>query len=463
MDKRQMEIIRTRVEQIREESPWMEEYEIEAIICSEFSLTEFDTTSVISTVESVVGSAQREIITEDSALPERLIENYSEIQPDAIGKFAAYEGVKTGPAQRRDVATRALYDLAKAAESDEASAAVVEKARETITANIQGESDRIGITLILSLAIQAAISLVLVIFTVLIMGWTLDEVYDFITKPSSMALLHAGLLLLAFGFPFITYIFVHKLPINEIIPLHKLRQGELLPMIGMGLSMMMVEGCISNYVNYPGAVRGANYSYDIVSFGNTWTDAILTFLCLGVIPALIETFVFDGVILQTMRRRGGDGFALFFSSAMFALMTTNFVEMPGAFLTNLMLGYLVIFSGSLIPAVAVRLTERVLFFGITQTGFIIQNTHVVQYVDCIVTILLIVLGIVSFFVLLSRFPELFMLKKSDPCLTIGQKLRLSFTRWSIAVIAAISLAASLVQLFDLDSILTAVEKVLFHE
>jgi len=463
MDQKQMEIIRTRVQQIREESPWMEEYEIEAVICNEFSLAEFDSTSVLSTVKSMAdpNSHKLPLPREEQTVSERLIENYSEIQPDAIGKFGAYEGVKTGPAQRRDVATRALYELAKSAENDEASSAIVAKARETISKHIRQESDRVGITLLLSVLIQGAMSLVLIVFTVLIMGWTLNDVYDFITKPSSMALLHAGLLLMAFAFPFITYIFIHKLPVGEMLPLHKLRRGEFLPMVGLGLGLMMVNGSLCNYISYPGAIRGANYSYEAVSFGNNATDIILTLFCLGIIPALIETFVFNGVVLQVMRRRGGDGFALVFSSLLYALMTTNFVEMPGAFITNLMIGYLVIFSGSLVPAVATRLIERILFFAITQLGFIVSDASIVQYADCFITIIFIALGIVSFFILIGRFPELFMLKKSDPCLTMGQKIRLASLRLPVLILALIAIVSSLLQIFDIDAILSAAEKLLY--
>lgn len=464
MDNQQLQIIKTRVEQIREESPWMEEYEIEAVICSEFSLAEFDSTSLLSTVQSVVNSDNKlpPPLPEELTVEDRLIENYSEIQPDVIGKFGAYEGKKTGPAQRRDVATRALYDLAKAAESDEASSAVVAKARETISVNIKSEADRLGITLLLSTLIQAAISLAIVIFTIIVMGWSLDDVYEFITQPSSMALLHAGLLLLAFAFPFITYIFIHKLPVSEMIPLHKTRRGELPPMIGMGLALMMVNGCICNYIKYPGSLRGANYSYEAVSFGTSASDILLTLFCLAILPALIETFVFDGVVLQVLRRRGGDGFALVVSSLLYAIMTTNFVEMPGAFVTNLMLGYLVIFSGSLFPAMAARLIERLLYFGITQLGFFFSNTMIVQYIDCFVTILIIGIGIVSFLVLIKRFPELFMLKKSDPCLTMAQKIHMAMLRVPILLLVLIAVISSLIQIFDLDTILSAMETILYE-
>ena len=485
MDNQQREIIRTRIKQIREESPWMEEYEIEAIICAEFSLVELDSSlmqdgpapqpqrayssaqAVRSTVNAnspsqvapeVPAAKTSAVVNMANTMDERLLENYSEIQKDAIGKFGAYEGRNTGPAQRRDMATRALYDLVKAAETNNEASAVVDKARAVISKNIRQECDRVGITLLISESVQVAIGLIITIFTVLVMGWNLDEVYNFVTQPSSMALLHAGLLLLAFAFPFVAYLFIHKLPIDEMIPLHKLRSGELLPMVGMGLGVMMVEGAISNYIKYPGVVRGANYSFDAVSFGNNAGDMLLTLFGMGIIPALIETFVFNGVILQVMRRRGGDGFALIVSSLLYMILTANFVEMPGAFISSLILGYMVVFSGSLLPAVVTRLVERLLFFAITQMGFLVNDTTIVQYVDCFVTIVLIALGIVSFIVQIQRFPELFVVKRSDPCLTIPQKLGLAVTRVPIIILIVLAVLSSVVQLIDLDSILTLFEE-----
>lgn len=486
MDNQQREIIRTRIKQIREESPWMEEYEIEAIICAEFSLVELDSslmhdapaappqptfTSAAAVRAAARANSPSQVEPPPTPAPQpstasnianavdvRLLENYSEIQKDAIGKFGAYEGRNTGPAQRRDIATRALYDLVKAAESNQEASAVVDKARAVISKNIRQECDRVGIALLISEGIQVAIGLLITVFTVLVMGWNLDEVYNFVTKPSSMALMHAGLLLLAFAFPFVAYLFIHKLPLDEMIPLHKLRSGELLPMVGIGLGVMMVEGVISNYVRYPGLVRGANYSFDAVSFGNNAGDMLLTLFGMGIIPALIETFVFNGVILQVMRRRGGDGFALVFSSLLYMILTANFVDMPGAFISSLILGYMVVFSGSLLPAVVTRLVERLLFFGITQMGFLVNNTDTVQYIDCFITIVLIALGIVAFLAQIKEFPEMFVIKRSDPCLTVAQKIRMSVVRVPILILIALAVVTSAVQLFDLDFILAMFEK-----
>ncbi|MBQ4312586.1 MAG: CPBP family intramembrane metalloprotease, partial [Clostridia bacterium] len=384
-------------------------------------------------------------------------DEYSVINMDEIGKFSAYAPKNEGATQRKDFGTRALYDLTDSV-SQEQDSAVLKKAAETISRNIRRESGRIGFTLLIFIAVQMVIIATLVTFTAIFMGWSIDEVYDFVTQPRSMAMLQGGILLVGMAFPFLGYIFVHRLPIAEMVPLHRLRRGELLPMTSMGLAMMMVVGCLTNYMNHGFGLRGANYSLDVVSFGTSLSDMLLTFAGLGVVPALVESFVFHGVILQVLRRRGGDSFALILSSLFFALMTTNFVEMPGAFLSALWIGYMVIFSGSLVPAIVIKLVERTLFFVITQLGFIISNTGTVHFIDALVTMAIIAFGIAQSAVALRRFPEFFVLKKSDPCLTLGEKLSISLKRPMVIIVILYSVFFSLMQIFSLDDIIAFADR-----
>lgn len=447
MDNRKLDAVRIRVQQIRAESPWMEDYEIEAIICTEFDLHNFNVSEVRA-------------ITDSKKSSDFAHSGYETIKEDAIGKFSAYEPVSKGKAQRRDIATRALYTLTENADNQQ-NKAVLQKARLTIGKHIKQEASHVGFSLLLFVAIEAIISTIIVLFTVQTMGWSIDEVYDFTINPRNMAMLHAGMLLLGLAFPFIAYLFVHKLPINEMVPLHSLRKGELMPLVWSGLAIFMMDGCVVNYLTHPGGLRGANYNFDVVSFGSSPLDIMLTFAGLGIIPALIETFVFNGVILQVFRRRGGDGFALIISSLLFAILTTNFSEMPGAFVTNMWLGYMVIYSGSLIPAVVVRLAERLLFFGITQLGFTLSDLNLVMYIDSFISILIIIVGLVSLAKLLRRFPEYFVIKRADPVLTMGQKLKFALSRVTVLLLILYSVVFSVIQTFDLSTIINEVSNRLY--
>lgn len=471
------EVLRSRIEQIRNDSPWMEEYEIEAIICTELSIDPTATPDLYIMLEAAMRS------TRDSAASHTTVvagKQYSTISEDVTGKFGAYEAVNKGASQRKDIATRALYTLKDNAASSEKSSAVLEKARVSISRNIKQEISQVGFTLSLFMVLGAVISFfVVVMYTIFsysssnISGFRISDIDAFITEPRTMAILHAGMLLLGLAVPFVVYVLTHKLPVHEMIPLHKLRKGEFMPMFWMGLGVLTLDGCLVNYINralnldYSSgtaltSVRGAFYSFDAISLGSSFFEILLTIVCLGIVPALIETFVFNGVILQVLRRRGGDNFALLMSSLLFALSTTNFVEMIGAFISCMLLGYLVIYSGSLIPAASARLAERMLFVLITQLGFSINsNVNAIHYIDCLITIALLLVAVLFARVMLIRFPEMFVLKKSDPILTLSDKVKMSLLRVPIIVLILICLLFSIVQLIPLESLPSYADNIMY--
>jgi len=462
------DVVRSRIEQIRADSPWMEEYEIEAIVCTELGIDPVATPDLYVILEAAMRSSRAGAASNTTIVAGK---EYSTISEDVTGKFGAYEAVNKGASQRKDIATRALYTLTENAASGERSSAVLEKARISISRNIKQEVSQVGFTLSLFMILGMALSfLVVVMYTVFsfsksnIGSFRMSDIDAFVTEPRTMAILQAGMMLLCLAVPFVIYVLAHKLPVHEMIPLHKLRKGEFMPMLLVGLGVLALDGCLVNYVksisgldNHSGSaltsVRGAFYSFDAISLGSSAFEIILTIICLGIVPALVETFVFNGVILQVFRRRGGDSFALLLSSMLFALSTTDFVEMLGAFVSCMMLGYLVIYSGSLIPAAAARLCERLLFVVITQLGFSIENdVNAIHYIDCLITIVLLLVAVLAARVMLRRFPEMFVLKKSDPCLTLAEKVKMSVLRVPVLLLIAISLLFSIIQLIPLENL-----------
>lgn len=468
---RSQDIIRSRIEQIRSESPWMEEYEIEAIICTEMDIDPDKTPDSYFALEAALHNTRAEKPQQSKEAPltveEVITKDYAAMPNDVTGRFSAYEPVNRGAAQRKDMGTRALYTLTEQSATSEHSSAILEKARITISRNIKNEVNRVGFTLVVFVLLQLLISVALVVIFAVVSYSSMDklrlsDIDAFITNSRNMSFLHAGLLLLGLAIPFIVYVFVHKLPIQDMVPLHKLRKGEFWPMLWMGLGVLTLSGCLKNYVTNPAAVRGAFYNFDSISLGTSGLDIAISVTCLGIIPALIETFVFNGVIMQALRRRGGDSYALLVSSLLFALLTTNFYEMPGAFLSCMWLGYLVVYSGSLIPAVAARLLERVLFVAVTQIGFSMQQDVIaVHYIDCAISIVIFAFAIFSVRTALKRFPEMFVLKKSDPCLTVWQKVGISFSRVSVVILIVYSIIFSLLQLESISGILSTAEGIIY--
>lgn len=462
------ETIRSRVEQLRADSPWLEEYQLEAILCTELEIDPVATPDQYVMLEAALRNSRSGSSPTSTMVAGR---QYTTITEDTSGKFGAYEAVNKGASQRKDLATRALYTLSENAASGERSSAVLEKARISISRNIKQEVSRVSFTLSLFIVLSVVLSfLIVAAFTLFtynkntIGQFRLSDIDAFISTPQTMALIHAGVTLLCLAVPFVVYVLAHKLPVHEMIPLHKLRDGEFLPMFFVGLGVLVLDGCLVNYLNlFLGTssstsgnltnVRGAFYSFDAIAMGSSPFEIVLTLVCLGIIPALIETFVFNGVILQVLRRRGGDSYALLMSSLLFALSTTNFVEMLGSFISCMLLGYLVIYSGSLIPAAAARLAERILFVVITQMGFLTKSgINFIHYIDCLLTIIILTAAVLFARVMFQRFPEMFVMKKSDPCLTLAQKMRMSLLRVPVLILMALCLLFSLIQLIPLENI-----------
>ncbi len=86
---------------------------------------------------------------------------------------------------------------------------------------------------------------------------------------------------------------------------------------------------------------------------NTYLQLALDLLQTAAIPALAEEFAFRGVVLGILRPYG-DKFAIIISSVLFAVVHGNFVQIPFAFCTGVMLAYCVVRTNNLWPAVLVH-------------------------------------------------------------------------------------------------------------
>lgn len=444
--------IKAKIEALQEEKPWLELYEIEAIIAEE---TGIDVAQYMK--------------NQPTEAPSQKNSNYITISADTSGKYGAYddniEQEQTQPApvieQPEKQPELSPAEKAALAEREAAKKAVEKRARKTIAKNIRHEMDNVGFTLLLYVILSVGLCAALAIFLVAFTGKDIAEVSAFVSRPEFSAIFEGAILFLGLALPFILYIYIHKLPVGDMVPLHKLRSGELLPMIFIGLGAVMLQGYFTNLIATDFSLTGANYRYNSVSLGTTMGEFLISFACLSLVPAVVETFVFNGVILQVLRRRGGDGYALIMSALLHAILCANFEDMIGAFIVSLVLGYMVIYSGSLIPAAATRTIEMFLFLGITQLGFVLPSLDTVMVIDIVVTALLIGASIVSIIIMLGRFPNFFQIKKGDGYLKLGEKVRISLLRPTVLIIMVYSLAFAVVQLFPIDDILEKAEEMIY--
>ncbi len=80
---------------------------------------------------------------------------------------------------------------------------------------------------------------------------------------------------------------------------------------------------------------------------------VIYILNLTAVPAVLEEMAFRGFVMQPLRRFG-DGFALFASSFCFALFHIDPTRFPHTFIMGLVIGYFVLFTGSLTTGIMIH-------------------------------------------------------------------------------------------------------------
>lgn len=120
----------------------------------------------------------------------------------------------------------------------------------------------------------------------------------------------------------------------------------------------------------------------------TLISLLLNIVSTAVLPALIEEMIFRGYILGALRQHG-DGLAVVLSAALFALFHGNVLQIPFAFILGLVMGYLLVQTDSIWPAVALHFANNLMsvllnFFG---KCFPEQDTAITMAVFAAVTAL----------------------------------------------------------------------------
>lgn len=91
----------------------------------------------------------------------------------------------------------------------------------------------------------------------------------------------------------------------------------------------------------------------------TVSSLLLNIVATAILPALIEEMIFRGYILGAFREHG-DGLAVVLSAVLFGLFHGNVLQVPFAFILGLALGFLVVLTDSIWPAVLLHFVNNLL-------------------------------------------------------------------------------------------------------
>jgi membrane protease YdiL (CAAX protease family) len=113
--------------------------------------------------------------------------------------------------------------------------------------------------------------------------------------------------------------------------------------------MSEFSGIVSGMLRKGLESLGVYYESPNFPTGDGLPAIIFSIIAMAINPAIIEEFMFRGVILGRLRKFG-EPFAIFVSAILFGLFHCNMFQMPYTFMDGLFWGFLVVKTNSMLPA-----------------------------------------------------------------------------------------------------------------
>ena len=179
-------------------------------------------------------------------------------------------------------------------------------------------------------------------------------------RSSAMQLLINGVISsLIFFVIGVIYCLIRRLSFARLFPFDRIGGAMLVMLCFVGLTFTLMSNYASSMVTEVFSLFGLRNSGGEILRESTRTPVALYYLTVAVLPAFAEEFAFRGVVMGSLRKYS-DALALLVSSAAFALMHGNFVQLPFTFCCGMVFGFLVIKTNSLLPAIIIHFLNNAL-------------------------------------------------------------------------------------------------------
>ena len=171
--------------------------------------------------------------------------------------------------------------------------------------------------------------------------------------------------------PFGLLLKIRRIPVSAALPFQKTKPLSAICYVLFGASICLLANIPANIVS--SLLQQFGFSGTLPSEPETdiLGAKILYAITIAVIPPLFEEFAFRGVVLSSLRKYG-DWFAIVCSSVLFALFHGNFIQIPFAFLSGLVLGLAVVRTNNLWTSVAIHFLNN---------GFAVFQEFLMPYVS----------------------------------------------------------------------------------
>lgn len=256
--------------------------------------------------------------------------------------------------------------------------------------------------------------------------------------------------LIGFGVVGVIFAKVTKTDFNEIFPHKNFTFKKLAGVVAIGFTVCISANYIAQLFSVDLRIFGLETNYDMSSTGSTsLLEHIVYIISVSFVPAVTEELVYRGCIMGRLRKYG-DGFALVTSAFLFGIMHGNFTQAPFAFVVGLAVGWAVIYTGSIIPAMIIHGLNNFMsvIADICYENFEIMNFDTV-YVDLFYMIFYVAMFLLALAAVYKFSKSDKNFAKFEPykgVLTFKERIKTFATTFTIIIFTAITLLECLMML-----------------
>lgn len=268
---------------------------------------------------------------------------------------------------------------------------------------VKRTANHIGVGLILFYLFQ------IVFYYFLSFFMTSQKSIDFINNPAINLELNIFYSFLGFGLTALFIIKTEGRKASQLISYGLPKKGSLLPAIMVGLGFCYAANVVVTMLQtklqsiLPFAQPEIELPDGILGF-------ILSVLSIAVAPALIEEFLFRGVIMGSLLKFG-KAFAIFTSAFLFGLVHGNLVQIPFAFMVGLVIGAMVVETNSFWTGVIIHFLNN--FISVCMDYLLrVSDENILNVAYLFLLASLIIIGFFGFYILSNKNKDLFAFKKT---------------------------------------------------
>jgi membrane protease YdiL (CAAX protease family) len=309
--------------------------------------------------------------------------------------------------------------------------------------SLRRTSNGLGFMLIAFIGMNLLLSIMIVIMSLTVreMGMSSeDSIIDLLSNGmvSSLTFFVVGLFYCLFA----------KRSLAEILPFEKIGAAKLAKLCVIGIAFNLFSNSAVDLVSGAFSLVGIENKGGTIDVGST-PDSLLMILTVAILPAFVEEFAFRGVVMGTLRPYS-EGAAILISSATFALMHGNFVQMPFTFCCGLVFAYIDIKCNSLLPSVIVHFLNNGL--SVAADLLIAHGIMSELVVNLLYGVIFIVTGVLAFIFIkgFTKDKEMFILDKGSDIIPFKKKITTICSSPTMIIFTVIMVLLSIMTLFGVS-------------